>query len=149
LKTKRKRSDRLLVEDCLYLDTVDLRRAGVFKEMRIPGVISWDGTDLRCRFVLTSDYCGRVFLAVESPSSITSEYQLTFTRCRFGGFRLWFLCPECGRRSRKLHAVDTQLGFRCRICCDLTYWVCQKGSQRRRLERVFRNAEFMRHILST
>ncbi len=41
--------------------------------------------------------------------------------CRFGGFRLWFLCPRCNGRKMTLHWVPALDNFYCRTCIPLTY----------------------------
>lgn len=59
----------------------------------------------------------------------TQEIALTFTPCRFGGRRAWFLCPSCGRRVGKVYlpcSMYNGLGrrvasFWCRVCYGLTY----------------------------
>ena len=33
----------------------------------------------------------------------TQEIALTFTACKFGGRRTWFLCPHCRRRVGKVY----------------------------------------------
>lgn len=55
---------------------------------------------------------------------------LVATPCRCGGKRVWFLCPECGRRVRKLYVPfvltpfsKTFPAFACRHCHRLTYRV--------------------------
>ncbi len=54
---------------------------------------------------------------------IDSDYQvwLTWTACRYGGKRFWFLCPYCGRRVGTLYLAGISTKFQCRICSDLTY----------------------------
>jgi len=59
----------------------------------------------------------------------TQEIALAFTPCRFGGRRVWFLCPSCGRRVGKVYLPCSMYnrlsqrvtGFRCRFCYGLTY----------------------------
>jgi len=45
--------------------------------------------------------------------------EITFTRCRFGGERPWWLCPGCGRRAIRLYQLAGAL--RCRNCYGLVY----------------------------
>lgn len=47
--------------------------------------------------------------------------RISFSRsaCNFGGERLWFLCPHCGRRVAVLYGADAR--FLCRHCYDLPY----------------------------
>lgn len=50
-------------------------------------------------------------------------YDLEFTQTKpsFGGERIWFKCPQCGKRVEKLykHPFDEILG--CRSCLNLEY----------------------------
>ena len=41
------------------------------------------------------------------------------TACNYGGERLWFLCPHCGKRVAVLYGVDAR--FLCRHCYGLSY----------------------------
>ena len=43
---------------------------------------------------------------------------LTETATPFGGWRLWFRCPSCGRRCRVLYAGSV---VKCRLCYRLRY----------------------------
>ena len=46
---------------------------------------------------------------------------LDATPCRFGGFRYWFLCPECNKRVAIIHLPLSKKIFACRECHNLTY----------------------------
>lgn len=60
------------------------------------------------------------------------------TRCNYGGYRTWFLCPICWKRVAVLYGADKY--FYCRHCYNLTY-----GSQQEReLERKARKADKIR-----
>jgi hypothetical protein len=45
--------------------------------------------------------------------------RITTTPCSFGGSRLWFVCPGCGRRAARLCCSTAY--FRCRKCCGVPY----------------------------
>ena len=47
--------------------------------------------------------------------------EFTWTPCRFGGQRTWFVCPCCGRRCAVLYGVDHRGRFSCRLCMNLAY----------------------------
>lgn len=56
------------------------------------------------------------------------EIAFTFTPCRFGGRRPWFICPRCGRRVGKVYLPCSMYyggkrvtRFSCRFCYGLTY----------------------------
>jgi len=50
-----------------------------------------------------------------------TKVSLAATPTRFGGFRLWFLCPHCERKIKVLliHPFTGKVG--CRGCLGLTY----------------------------
>lgn len=50
---------------------------------------------------------------------IDETVRLTETPCNYGGSRLWFVCPGCGKRAAKLYGVTAL--FRCRVCNALPY----------------------------
>lgn len=57
------------------------------------------------------------------------QIALTFTSCRYGGKRAWFVCPRCAGRVGKVYLPCTMYAgnrervtrFLCRACYDLTY----------------------------
>lgn len=52
---------------------------------------------------------------------------MTRTTNYFGGSRVYWLCPYCGRRIRYLYFVPVQ-GFKCRECSRLNY-ACQQRTK--------------------
>lgn len=57
------------------------------------------------------------------------------TRCNYGGFRYWFKCPRCSKRSEVLYEKYDE--FLCRKCHKLPY-SCQRESDIDRLVRKMR-----------
>lgn len=51
--------------------------------------------------------------------TVRDKINLTTTPCNYGGCRVWFICPECGRRVACLYAPGKY--FRCRHCWRITY----------------------------
>ena len=51
--------------------------------------------------------------------------QVETTPCQYGGKRLWFTCPRCGKRVAVLYAPDRY--FACRKCGDLAYATQKQG----------------------
>jgi len=47
--------------------------------------------------------------------------QLDRTKCHYGGYRVWFLCPACHRRIGNLYRKPLSNQFFCRHCNNLTY----------------------------
>lgn len=54
----------------------------------------------------------------EDWSTVTEFIFLQLTACRYGGERLWFICPKCGKRTVIIY-VDTVAA--CRDCLGLRY----------------------------
>jgi len=54
------------------------------------------------------------------------EIPLTRTLCNFGGFRWWFICPQCWKRVAVLYRPPRRTFFLCRHCHELTYESCQE-----------------------
>jgi len=53
--------------------------------------------------------------------SIACIASIVRTRCNYGGFRPWFVCPDCGRRCAVLYGVSRHGNFACRVCQRLVY----------------------------
>jgi hypothetical protein len=62
----------------------------------------------------------------------------TKTPCHYGGYRKWFLCPNCLKRVAILYG--TRKYFLCRHCYNLTY----ESSNASPIQRVFDKAEKLR-----
>jgi hypothetical protein len=79
--------------------------------------------------IITHDDYIRVYYTTTYPDGRKeySDYKIKLakTRCNFGGFRYWFVCPlvkdgkYCGRRVAVLYLVGKYFG--CRHCYNLTY----------------------------
>ena len=80
--------------------------------------VSIDRHMFRIRYTCTGDGVQR---------DIDQSVRLTWTPCHYGGERVWFQCPECGRRCGVLY-----LSWRvaCRHCFDMVY-PCQGDRDRR------------------
>lgn len=55
------------------------------------------------------------------PQSITCRVEMTQTPCTLGGWRSWFICPDCGRLCLVLFGVSRRGNFACRVCQRLAY----------------------------
>ena len=73
---------------------------------------------------------------LESETGRPIEIPLTRTSCNYGGSRLWFLCPDCGKRRRVLFRA--QDGYSCGECRGLVYQTQQEGRRRRMLRKAER-----------
>ena len=70
------------------------------------------------------------------------DYDVTIERtpCNYGGYRVWFLCPNCSRRVAKLYGGEM---FYCRHCHNLTYDSQREGE----LDRLTRKGNKIRDRL--
>ena len=50
---------------------------------------------------------------------IEQRVDFTWTDCNYGGQRVWFSCPDCGRRCAVIYSRGKY--FSCRVCCNLSY----------------------------
>lgn len=58
------------------------------------------------------------FIFTRLGKTWTKRFHFTRTACFFGGQRIWFVCPGCGRRAAKLYG---RWDFRCRRCRGFHY----------------------------
>ncbi len=64
----------------------------------------------------------------EKITSIYIDYfpiKVTTTPCNYGGFRYWFICPQCGKRIGTLYRKPITTMYACRQCQNLTYALTQ------------------------
>lgn len=81
---------------------------------------------------LTVEECQKIYikdlgLHIQEEKEIVIDdqlIQLTSSKCYFGGYRMWFLCPDCNRRIGALYRKPLGVEFLCRNCNTLTYQLC-------------------------
>src|SRR3982751_3656529 len=83
-------------------------------------------TFLRAR----ADHLVLLYAYRENPGdwrTLEQPTPVTWTPCRFGGRRPYFLCPgaDCGRRVSMLYSVGAD--FLCRLCHQLVYRSQRQG----------------------
>jgi len=128
-------AEKWTVEECRSLSVSKMRR----NNQIIPGLRTWGSKgwtqwdrpagsiNYDCRFDLDPPFL-RIYYTCAGNHDKREEsydYRIYIKKIQlyFGGFRLFFLCPGCGRQVVKLYAKGPL--FRCRICHNLTYWSCQ------------------------
>lgn len=94
------------------------------------------------------------FITLTSPAQITVTHlgslmpgeilDITYTACRQGGRRAWFLCTRVGCGKRVAILYGTLKGFRCRHCCDLDY----RSHRERSWDRMLRRSRRIRAKVS-
>ena len=139
-----RRSRKLTVEECLFLDIDELVRRGLAAGGKAPvfvksasvlrkkqvGSIDFDLGGVRKAPVLSLRY---VVEWEGERQEVIEPIHLETTRPHFGGVRWWFTCPfvvdgtPCGRRVGKLYLPVGRRYFGCRHCYDLTYRSCQES----------------------
>jgi len=138
-----------IVENTRKLDVVSLQREKVFSQgPETKGTICWQNeneTTYSIRFTLV--------YSKDVPNSLCLDYaisgqgdgikellfyhiRVTWTPCRYGGKRWWFICPVCEirgkiiRRCRILYLPKDADFFGCRECYNLSYESRQKHRSR-------------------
>jgi hypothetical protein len=83
----------------------------------------WSGPNVQPR-----QYALLRFPTINGGPTGLFQVSITTTRVHRGGLRYWFMCPECGRRAKKLYPVhrvwpghSESYGFGCRVCLELAY----------------------------
>jgi hypothetical protein len=106
------------------IDLRNLRRHGLLKP-GCGGSLSWsrDGQETgSIRFSVSQDTVTLIYRVqdggTESWTSVTESIRLLRTAQPFGGERLWFACPRCGRRCAVLYGGRR---FFCRRCVSVPY----------------------------
>jgi hypothetical protein len=118
---------KAVVEDFLSLDVQRLQREGCLTSGRA-FTWSWERAGREVASISVTALRGAVELSYTTTTpfgareDVCYRVYLTRTRCNFGGFRPWFVCPGvgCGRRIAKLYGPPGRY-FLCRHCYDLSY----------------------------
>ena len=82
------------------------------------------------------NYCCRAY--GNEWEEVEQVISLDQTPCNYGGFRTWFLCPQCGKRVAVLYGAGKY--FFCRHCYNLTH----ASQQENRADRLMRKARKIR-----
>jgi hypothetical protein len=128
------------IEGCRSIDVLEWHRRGYLQS---PRWFSWvwttDGERVASinvetqRRSVTLKYRSRSY--GEDWSDVVQPVAITWTPCRFGGERPWFVCSVaangvyCGRRVTKLYGAGRL--FACRHCYRLTYASQQESAHHR------------------
>src|SRR5687767_11378419 len=114
------RFDRqMYVEDALPMDVRYLHRQGIL-EPGYHGTITWSYNEQPVFGVAVQTGANSITLRISlEDRERCLVIRIDHTPCTYGGWRPWFLCPECYRRCGLLYAVEAQ--FACRLCHGLPY----------------------------
>ncbi|MCP4604270.1 MAG: hypothetical protein GY847_27730 [Proteobacteria bacterium] len=116
------------VEDCTVLP---VQAFAAFKQAT--GILHWRTVTGSERASIGYQVIGYQDSVILSYSRWRSDVEVIVpidtTYPNFGGYRWWFLCPDCRRRVGKLYLPPSALRFSCLRCHHLTYETTQlKGT---------------------
>ncbi len=77
----------------------------------------------------------------KKTESVEQRVYFTYTPCNYGGKRIWYSCPFCGRRCAVIYSCGRY--FACRVCADLTYDTCNETPN----DRLFNKANKLRKFI--
>jgi hypothetical protein len=153
-------TQRLTVEQCVPLtvrDFVQFEKRHYLR--RISTTLSWIGrsAQMQIECMMSWDQA-QLVLHLSKPlasSGIFVRDQVVYTTstaCRFGGKRLWLLCPglegnSCGRKCTALYLPPGTPVFACRLCYGLTYLSAQTHDKR--IDRLLANHFLLSEALSS
>jgi hypothetical protein len=107
---------------CEDLLPIDIRRLKAHERLQPASAFSWHwsraGEPLGS-VLIAVDSCGLTYRA--ERAEVAHRVEFTWTPCRFGGRRVWFLCSDCGRRCAVVYGVDQLSCLSCRFCMNLAY----------------------------
>ncbi len=132
-------STRRVAESSLPVDIRELKR----KDLLIPGgriTSRWsrNGTVHSSIDAIVHDDQLVLRYTYQEKESVEQPIRFAWTRCNFGGKRIWFVCPSCGRRCAVIYSCGKY--FACRICGDVAYQTQNETWQ----DRLFTKADNLR-----
>lgn len=131
----RARSSKRVAERSLPLDIRKLKRQGLL----IPGqwiTSSWStGGNIHSSIVAVV-HKDHLLLRYthKKTEDVEQKIYFTYTPVNYGGKRIWFRCPFCGRRCAIIYNFEKY--FACRLCCGLTYQTCNETPRDRRFSKA-------------
>jgi hypothetical protein len=121
----------------------DLRKAGKLVEGNVWNWV-WSREGQELASIMGRTEANRIILTYKTQREggdwldVCHAVWLARIDCNYGGQRLYFLCPGCGRRISVLYSSDSV--FACRKCLRLNY-ACQR---QRKADRCWRRAHKLR-----
>ena len=117
---------KITVEECLVLDVLVFAQKGWLREGASSRLV-WrhEEQEVACVIFHVKEEC--LYLPFLRWGEMTNSHhypvELERTHTSFGAERVWFQCPVCGRRVRKLYLPpgERRFHFLCRSCHGLTY----------------------------
>jgi len=135
------------VEDSKVLDVWKLAREGWLEPGKVC-ISSWSRGDEVTGTISFLAMDGHLRFRYTQTSRWTDETRehdyivwLERTPARFGGERVWFVCPPCVKRVRMLYLPPSGGRFACRGCHDLAYERQHQSRTYRAMDRLFSLAD--------
>lgn len=118
--------DRMTCDEYFQLRIPLLRRAGCLRDPPKAGVIRFRRNEALLEVLYVVQNNGEASEGIRLGHEVRDGYEdytvrLTRTKCHFGGYRHWFICPNdsCKRRVAVLYGLGSR--FICRTCLGLIY----------------------------
>ena len=139
--TRDRRQRRPFTDEFFSLDVRRFHRNGCLESVDAGRVtVTWDGAGSSSIDVV-KDRTGVLLEYSVCDGAETKEHSeriiVNRTRCNFGGSRVWWFCPRCGRRCAILYGGRR---FLCRNCHGIRY----RSQSESKAERLLRKAERIR-----
>ena len=123
--------NRIAVEDCMSIPVGRLSKTGLLSGQVANVRLTWsaDGQPVASVLAVAKEG-GQTVTAVnlrynvgegDDASPVEQPIGLARSRMPYGGERVWFGCPACGRRAGVLYLPPGQQRFACRTCHRLRY----------------------------
>jgi hypothetical protein len=132
-------STRRVAESSLPVDIRELKRKGLL----IPGgwiTSKWSRNGQVHSSIGASVYDDKLVLkyTYQKTENVEQPIRFAWTWCNFGGKRIWFVCPYCGRRCAVVYSCGKYFAYR--ICRNVAYQTQNETWQ----DRLFTKANKLR-----
>jgi len=136
---------RVAHDDCIKLDLCEPAvRLVIDPQRSTAGTLHWasGGVDIAATGFDWRHGARRLTLsAVIDGAPMTQTIAITTTRPHFGGVRLWFACPESGKRARALLLAPGARHWASPASLRIAYPTQRMGAGARRLKRLLDGAD--------
>ena len=122
-------SSKDTVESSLPLDIHKLKRAGCLTPGKYFGWQWSTGGNVHSSIGVTVHKDYLLLQYTRKTEAVKQRIYFTWSPCNYGGERIWFKCPHCGRRRAVVYGAGKY--FACRKCYNLTYETCNESKRDR------------------
>ncbi|GAB1536286.1 hypothetical protein ADMFC3_19170 [Geovibrio sp. ADMFC3] len=138
-----------VIDDQLKIDIRDLRKKGFKYGEEFSGTVSITSNGITkgaFAFLIDESKLTLIYFYRGNHSNleaIRQEVKLHRLECHYGGLRVYFVCPKCGKKIMALYLGDKY--FYCRSCCNLAH----KSQQIDKASRLLNKLRKIRRKLNT